>query len=469
MKRIARLMLIFTVGFMVVRADILEESFRDDPKWEGRNNVPKGFEGVKVHQDFGYSRSDHAGGEVGEIGGHVQRSFRPATYAAAIPVKTLDDQLTASGRFAVTACEGGSGMLFGWHNQTSQGWRTPNSLAMRIDGESSHYRIFFEYGTRNWKTGGGDTFEGAYQTTTTPLFKADGSSHEWSLVYDPAGADGLGEITYTLDGEVYTAALEPGHKEDGATFDRFGIFNQQITGDGMELYFDDLVVDGQSYDFSSDPGWTAMGNRGEQVDMVRRPIHDFGHRETNYAGGEPGEIGGYVWRIEKTNPEQTLAYGAPIGRLTLNDRLHASGRVCLRTASVDSAVLIGWYNEWTPVGTPPANFVGILLEGPSRIGHYFRPAYGNAEGTGDAAGSGPIIHPDGAAHEWTLDYDPTANGGLGSIAVTLDGDPVSIDMPEGVKKGYGSFSHFGVLSWNHGGHFVEVYLDDLSFTEGAQD
>jgi len=53
--------------------------------------------------------------------------------------------------------------------------------------------------------------------------------------------------------------------------------------------------------------------------------------------------------------------------------------------------------------------------------------------------------------------------------VTLDGDPVTIDMPEGVKKGYGSFSHFGVLSWNHGGHFVEVYLDDLSFTEGTED
>ena len=49
-------------------------------------------------------------------------------------------------------------------------------------------------------------------------------------------------------------------------------------------------------------------------------------------------------------------------------------------ASADSAVLIGWFNSETHIGAPPKNFVGIMVEGPSRIGHYFRPVYANAEG-----------------------------------------------------------------------------------------
>lgn len=451
-------------------AEVVRESFDTDPNWEGRNNaLPADFEGVTVRQDFGFSPTAYAGGQAGEIGGHVHRSFRPATYALKIPEKTLNDTLSASGKFAVTGSAGGSGMLFGWHNKVPQGWRTPNSLAMRIDGESNEYRIFFEYGTQNWKTGGGDTFEGIYQTTTTPMFKADGTVHAWSLVYDPSGAAGSGEITYTLDGEVYTAPLEPGHKEDGATFDRFGIFNQQISGNGIDVYFDDLVVDGVAYSFDFDPEWVAVDNRVEQTDVVVRPYHDFQYRSTNHAGGEPGEIGGYVWRIEKSNPEQTLVYGTPIGRLTLNDELHASGKMCFKSAAVDSGILIGWFNEWTPVGTPPDNFLGIFVEGPSRIGHYFRPGCGNAYGDSAMAGEGPLIRPNGVSHEWTLDYDPEGKGGLGSITVTLDGEPVVLDLPEGLRKGNGSFTHFGVLSWNHGGHFVEVYLDDLTFTASTKD
>ncbi len=68
--------------------------------------------------------------------------------------------------------------MIGWFNENRRGWRTPNSLAFRIDGNGGKFWMFYEYGTRNWRTGGGGAFEGEqYQTTPTPPFPADGKPH----------------------------------------------------------------------------------------------------------------------------------------------------------------------------------------------------------------------------------------------------------------------------------------------------
>ena len=445
----------------------LHEDFLSDPGWEGRNNLPDPSKCVSKTQDFGYSPSNHAGGRSGEIGGNIFRSLRKSSYACPIPTKTLEDRLVASGKFAVTRCSGGSGMLFGWFNHSSRGWRTPNSLAFRIDGESGEYRVFFEYGTRTWMTGGGETFEGPYQTTTTPMHKADGTIHTWSLEYDPEATGGQGEMTFTLDGNVYGASLAEGHKEEGAVLDRFGVFNQQISGDGMEVYFDDVAVDGNTWDFASDPGWEGVDNRISFQDCGIRPIHDFGYRNTNLAGGEPGEIGGRIWRIESTRPQNSCSYGTPVGNLSLDDPLEASGKFSLTAAAADSAVLIGWFNSHTPIGAPPPNFLGILVEGPSRVGHYFRPAYGTSDDQKVVQSQGPIVRPDSVAHDWTLRYLPEGNQGHGEIVVTLDGESVALPLGETARKGNAAFDRFGILSWNRGGHYVEVYFDDLAYTSNV--
>src|SRR5678816_783160 len=135
-----------------------------------------------VRQDFGLTNfQGHPA-----LGGWVQRSLTPAWFAKVIPGRTLNDKFSASGKFAVTNDSGGSGMLFGWFNETSRGWRTPNSLVFRIDGNGGKYWVFYEYGTRGWLTGGGGCFEGEqYQKTPTKPFKADGTKHVWSLTYDP--------------------------------------------------------------------------------------------------------------------------------------------------------------------------------------------------------------------------------------------------------------------------------------------
>jgi hypothetical protein len=53
----------------------------------------------------------------------------------------------------------------------------------------------------------------------------DGTSYEWTLEYDPDGADGRGLISFTMNGQTVTQPLAEGDKEKGATFDRFGVFN----------------------------------------------------------------------------------------------------------------------------------------------------------------------------------------------------------------------------------------------------
>src|SRR5262245_63072551 len=111
--------------------------------------------------------------------------------------------------------------MFGWFHESSRGWRTPNSIGFRLDGNGGKYWVLFEYGTSAWRTGGGATFEGRYQTTKTRPFLADGTPHDWSLTYDPSAHDGDGELTFTIDGKSHSAALEKGHKADGAKFNRF--------------------------------------------------------------------------------------------------------------------------------------------------------------------------------------------------------------------------------------------------------
>lgn len=441
--------------------------FSADPKWEGRNNVPPTSACVTKTTEFGYSTTDHAGSTAGETGGRVWRSLTPAYYAKKIAARSLNDRLHASGRFSVTQCESSSGVLVGWFNSASRGWRTPNSLVFRIDGETDCFRVFFEYGTQTWKTGGGTTFEGPYQTTKTPMIPADGRPHAWSLDYDPAGSGGNGEIVLVLDGKRYAAPMEKGHKAEGAVFDRFGIMNVQNSGNSLTLWLDDLDIDGDREAFAQDPNWDAHGNRVAFKDCAIRPWHNFGWRDTCLAGGKPGEIGGLVWRIEATRPQEALVYGVPVGELSLRQELKASGRLCLGAAGADSGILFGWYNALTAIGAPPPNFLGVFVEGPSAVGHYVRPALRTAHDIAFVAGTGPIIRPDGTPHRWALHYRPGDQGRAGRVTVTLDDHPVSLDVTPAMTDGNAAFDRFGFLSWHRGGHYVDIYFDDLEYTAGA--
>jgi hypothetical protein len=439
--------------------------FASDPGWDGHRNHELPNPLPITRQNFGWSGTQHAGGKAaGEIGGWIQRSITPAWYARAIPTRTLDHKLSASGTFAVTKDNGGSGTIVGWFNDKARGWRTPNSLVFRLDGNGGKYWVLFEYGTRSWLTGGGATFEGRYQTTKTKPFLADGTVHRWSLDYDPKGAAGNGLITFVLDGTSHTQALAPGHKVDGAEFNRFGVFNQQLTGDGMEVYFGDWTLDGQPMDLTNEPGWEAHGNRTEFRDRDRRPFHDFGWKPTHTAGKGAGEIGGIIWRDVKP-----AYYGAKTKPLTLDHRLSASGVIAFHRAGSDSGVCFGWFDSRAKGHTPAVeghqnarSVLAIAIEGPSRVGHYFRPEYWSATGAGNSAKEGPLIRPDGTKHRWALEYEPKGDGG--EMRVTFDGKIQTLAISPEHRRMGASFDRFGIFNIQTGGHFVDLALDDLSFT-----
>jgi hypothetical protein len=76
----------------------------------------------------------------------------------------------------------------------------------------------------------------------------------------------------------------------------------------------------------------------------------------------------------------------------------------------------------------------------------------------------PRIYPDGAAHDWTLEYDPAAAGGNGRITVTLDDKTASMDLAAAVRAAGARFDRFGLVTPWVDGNGQHVYFDDLSYT-----
>ena len=67
-----------------------------------------------------------------------------------------------------------------------------------------------------------------------------GKPRKWSLVYDPTAAGGQGSIHVTLDEESVTLPTKKGVKDQGARFDRFGLFTPSVGGQMVRIFLDDL-------------------------------------------------------------------------------------------------------------------------------------------------------------------------------------------------------------------------------------
>ncbi|MCB9767445.1 MAG: hypothetical protein H6752_04555 [Candidatus Omnitrophica bacterium] len=447
-------------------------SFDRDPGWERYGKNADDLPSRTMHQDFGWRPSNHAGGESpGEIGGVISRSLTRACYWVEIPTQTLETKLTLSGRVANVHTDNNCAMQFGFFNKDSEGWRTPNSLVFRLSGENKERRgqyswALADYCTQKWRAGGLGAFDGRYQTTDTPPIKSDGKPHDFIVAYDPKGASGVGEISIAIDGKEWKTELLEGHKEEGAVFNRFGLMNIQVSGNSMEVYLDDIRMNGKLLDFSDDPHWEGINNQGDIEEGVARPWNVMDWEETNRAGGDPGEMSVMMWR-----DEAPAYFATPISGLTLDDPIHAEGRLAFSGAGSDSGVYIGFFDSETKRGkeTPDhvvrqSNILAVMLEGPSRVGHYFRAAYGASSGANGHNDSGPIIQPDGEPRHWSLDYDPKANDGVGSITVRLDEEEVVLDLnPEARKQG-ATFDRFGFFNMQSGGHYVKVSIDDVRFS-----
>lgn len=279
------------------------ETFDKEPAWEGRNNRAAEPTPRNVRQDFGYSRTSHAGGKPGEIGGFITPAAEGSYYGAKIPAATFEQKLSASGTLACS--DQPSNLLVGFFNaDTLNEWRTPNTIALRINGRGDVFYAYVEYCTERWHHGadeprGFPTVRDPDTGRPTPQgFASKGTVHRWSLSYDPGPNEGRGAVTASIDDVVAICDLAPGHKQDGATFNRFGLMPVMKSVDGGgEIWLDDVAINGKADDFSNDPHWDAFQNRRSYVTQVVRPRFDFGFSATNFAGGRlPGELGGLVFR-----------------------------------------------------------------------------------------------------------------------------------------------------------------------------
>ena len=307
----------FLTAFIVLPCTAAERTqrFDKDPGWDGVNNRSTAPEKRTVRQDFGYSRTDHAGGKAGEIGGFITPAAEPAYYARKIAPKTFADPLTASGRLL---CDGPPfHVLVGFFNaDTTNEWRTPNTIALRLHGRGDVFYAYVEYCTGRWRAGGDSP--GGFATAkdderpaptsraSRPASPTSGRSSTTRRATRAAGS-----MTVTLGGETAVCHLDPGHKADGATFNRFGLLPVLKSADGGgEVWLDDVTINGAADDFDGPGGWEGVDNRRTYETADVRPRFDFGYSPTQHAGGKAaGELGGLVFRGDCRYEDKLAAYG----------------------------------------------------------------------------------------------------------------------------------------------------------------
>jgi hypothetical protein len=453
------------------------ESFDGDPGWDGHNNRSQVPPPVQITQNFGYSsNTSRAGGTLGEIGGLVTPDGEPASYAKVLPSLSFNDPFSVTGRLNVQT-GGGHTMVGFFNSNTLNEWRTPNSVALRLYGRDNVFFAYAEYGTSKWRVAGA-SFPGA--GGDFPFNSGLTTSHTFSLQYDPGGNGGVGLITAAIDGQSATLPLLPEHRADGASFNRFGMFNVIKSVDSAgRFYLDNLVINGQTDSFSTNPNWEGRNNQRVYTSTNVRPRFDFGYTPTNKAGGAAsGEIGGQIFRGDSRvafGGSRMAYYGDRLDQtLDLEHPLKASGKVAFHRGVTDSTSLIGFFHSTDSVwnsdaqgAASPENFMGVAIEGPSAEGFFFYPGYGvnQEDSSPNVRGNNPpYIYPDGSSHDWTLEYDPAGNNGKGRITISLDGQLTTLDLLDGHKQIGAHFDRFGIITTHRDGNGQSVYFDDLTYT-----
>jgi hypothetical protein len=487
MRLISCLIVLGTTWLLVPAAPLVQaarerlQNFDGDPAWEGINNRPDANVSRKVVQDFGFSPTTHCVISPGEIGGTMTPAAAPASYGLRLSSSSFNTHLTASG---VLRCQGGKfHVLLGFYNsKTRNEWRTPNTIAIRIQGRGDKFIAFTEYCTSRWRAGGDtpggfDTEEPEYPSSKKRPLKgfALEQTLPWSIEYDPVASSGNGLITVHLGMQSAACRIAPGHRMDGAVFDRFGLQTVVKSAvSGGEVWIGNLKVNGKVPDLRNPTLWDSQGSHTIYATSDVRPHGSFGFSPTNFAGGNnTGEIGGLIFRGDCRDKNTMAAYGDKLEPLGLSAPLHASGKIVLRQGVTDSAVLIGFYHSKDSLKVSneqssllPASFLGLVLEGPSREGFLLRPMLNtrSLDSTDSHLAECPHIYPDGVPHSFDLKYDPNGAGGVGTLILKMDANVVTIPLEPGMKTGKTRFNRFGIVTTWIDGNGQRVYLDDLLYT-----
>ncbi len=287
----------------------------------------------------------------------------------------------------------------------------------------------------------------------------------------PDAGTGHGRVTLQFDGETpYVFWFDQEIRRSPAAFDHFGLFNIARFGTGVEMYLGDLTVNGQKLDLSQDPHWEGRNNESRYVEPNFQAAHSFGWSQTNWAGERPGEVGGLFWRTEPPDP-MCAYYADDVGELTLDDPIAFSGSICFTEGMTDAAAYFGYFNRDNQIAafdpanpgafSPTANTMGVGLADSSAVGYYFMPQVSSRRRQVARASLGAFV-PDQKRRRFSFDYDPTA--GNGRVVVTFDDRREVFDLTPEQRRSGATFNRFGLANVRAGGHSVEFYLDDLTYT-----
>jgi hypothetical protein len=297
------------------------------------------------------------------------------------------------------------------------------------------------------------------------------NQHRWWK--RPDAGQGHGRVTLKFDNHTpYVIWFDEKIRQAPAEFDRFGLFNIARFGQRVEIYLGDLTVNGEKIELSQHPHWEGQNNEAQYAEPNFHGMHSYGWSQTNWAGKGAGEVGGLFWRTEPNDPLFSY-YADDVGTLTMDTPISFSGTICFTEGMTDAAAYFGYFNRHNQLATfdrdhadagfPMRNMMGFTIADSSAVGYYLNPIVSAAdrEGAGTSCG---VFTPDRRRRRFTFRYDPSANNGVGRVSVTLDGAEHSFDLPAHVRSTGAVFNRFGLANVRRGGHSVEFYLDDLSYT-----
>lgn len=281
---------------------------------------------------------------------------------------------------------------------------------------------------------------------------------------------GHGKITFQLDdGVPYVFWLDDEIRNAPAQFTRFGVFNIKRFGEWIELYLSDLSINGHRIDLSQDPHWEGKNNRARWTEPNFHAMNDYGFTQTNWAGKAAGEIGGLFWRTEPEDPHFSY-YGDDVGKLTLDDPISFSGQIRFVTGMTDAAGYFGYFRskDQTRILTRGAsnakrNMMGITIADSSAVGYYFVGSVSDGDGETRSYRE-KVFTPSEQSRHFTFAYNPAENNGIGRITYSLDGEQFMVDLTPQQRQTGATFDRIGLANVRSGGHSVEFYLDDLTYT-----
>ena len=107
--------------------------------------------------------------------------------------------------------------------------------------------------------------------------------------------------------------------------------------------------------------------------------------------------------------------------------------------------------------------MGITIADSSAVGYYLNGRV-TSNRNGAETDKPPVFTPTYRRRAFTFNYDPAANNGVGRVVYTLDGKEYAFDLSPAMRKEGATFNRFGFANVRSGGHSVEAYLDDLTYT-----